>query len=101
MLEKKSNWALHIYNALRMYQKNGTREFLAKHATPDLMKYIQVLAHQHDGSKLEEHCRKQLAAHADEVAAKKSRRIGKIRHQKRQRRLKKNLRLKLNLKLMK
>jgi hypothetical protein len=46
---------------------NGTKEFLARHATPDLMQYICVLAQQRDGSKLEQNCRNQLAAHAEEV----------------------------------
>jgi hypothetical protein len=68
----KSNWALHIYNALKMYQKNGTKEFLARHATPDLMQHIRVLAQQRDGSKLEQNHRNQLAAHAKRVAGKKS-----------------------------
>lgn len=57
-----------------MYQENGTRAFLAKHATPDLMQYIHVLAQQQDGSKLEEHHRKQLAAHAEEVVKEKTKR---------------------------
>lgn len=68
---KKSNWALHIYNALKMYQHNNTKAFLAKHNSPDLMQYIHVLAQQHDGSKLEQHCRSQLAEHADEVVEAK------------------------------
>ena len=68
---KKSNWALHIYNALKMFQKNDTRAFLARHATPDLVQYICTLARQCDGSKLEEHHRNQLAAHADEVVEAK------------------------------
>lgn len=60
----KSNWALHIYNVLKMYQKNGTKEFLARNATPNLMQYICVLAQQCDGSKLGQNCRNQLATHA-------------------------------------
>jgi hypothetical protein len=68
---KKLNWALHIYNALKMFQKNDTRAFLARHATPDLMQYICTLARQHDSSQLEEHRRNQLAAHADEVVEAK------------------------------
>jgi hypothetical protein len=54
-----------------MFQKNDTRAFLARHATPDLMQYIHTLARQRDGSKLEEHHRNQLAAHADEVVEAK------------------------------
>jgi ATP-dependent protease HslVU (ClpYQ) ATPase subunit len=54
-----------------MFQKNDTRAFLARHATPDLMQYICTLARQRDDSKLEEHRRNQLAAHADEVVEAK------------------------------
>jgi hypothetical protein len=54
-----------------MYQNNGTREFLTEHATPDLVQYIWALACQCDSSKMEQHHRKQLAAHADEVVAAK------------------------------
>jgi hypothetical protein len=70
-IRKKSNWALHIYNALKMYQHNNTKAFLAKHNSPDLMQYICVLAWQRDGSKLEQHRRHQLAEHADEVVETK------------------------------
>ena len=30
---KNSNWALHKYNALRMYKKNQTAEFMQKHVS--------------------------------------------------------------------
>ena len=44
---------------------------MEKHATPDLMQYIRVLAHQQDGSKLEKQCGHELAVHADTVVAAK------------------------------
>jgi hypothetical protein len=68
---KKSNWALHIYNALKMYQQNNTKAFLAKHNTPDMMQYIRTLARQRDSSKLEQHRRHQLAENADKVVEAK------------------------------
>jgi hypothetical protein len=41
---KNSNWALHKYNALRMYKKNQSAEFMQKHSTPELMMYIRAEA---------------------------------------------------------
>jgi hypothetical protein len=64
-----------------MFQKNDTRAFLAKHATPDLMQYIRTLARQRDGSKLEEHRRNQLATHADEVVEAKRKKQRKRENQ--------------------
>ena len=41
---KTSNFALHRYNALTMYKRNGTEAFLKKHSTPDLIQYIHKCA---------------------------------------------------------
>lgn len=70
---KTSNFALHRYNALKMYKRNGTEAFLAKHATPELMQYIHKLARERDSSKLEAKRRQDLAARADaDVEAKRA-----------------------------
>ena len=68
---KNFNWALHKYNALRMYKKNQTAEFMQKHSTPELMVYIRAEARRRDASKLEQKHKIALAAHAEMVVEKK------------------------------
>ena len=64
-----------------MYQKNGTSQFLAKHATPDLMQYICTLARKRDSSQLEKQRRNELAAHAEAVVEAKKKKQRKKENQ--------------------
>ena len=64
-----------------MYQKNGTSQFLAKHATPDLMQYIHTLARKQDSSQLEKQHRNELASHAEAVVEAKKKKQRKKENQ--------------------
>ena len=64
-----------------MYQKNGTSQFLAKHATPHLMQYICTHAQKWDSSQLEKQHRNELATHAEAVVEAKKKKQRKKENQ--------------------